>query len=312
MIEGKQYEAKLCELMLTKNPIELVKTNKPFRFGNYDKYYSFRYKDRFQDSRLQILNKDYFLNKDCLDIGCNDGSLTIMLAIKYFPKNILGVDIDFRLVNKAIDNLHFFEKQQSKTKPYVEQSKLEEVKKIYEKMKCFPQSFQINMGVPNNLLNDPNMTTNENFEKDLESNENEDNQIKILNRFPNNISFRIENFIKDLTINETFDTISCFSTSKWIHLNWGDTGIKRLFKKVYDSLNKDGFFILEPQEWRAYKKKKCMNDDFKKIYKLIKLRPKDFGIYLENELGFKLKEKIIPDLNVKHSGFKRPIYIYQK
>jgi len=243
-----------------------------------------------------------------LDIGCNDGSLTIMLAIKYFPKKILGVDIDFHLINKALDNLQFFEAQQKKTKPpQPEASNREEIRKIYEKLKAFPQSFQINMGVPNNLLNDP-MVLNQ-----KPSNEDEDeNQMKILNRFPNNISFRIENFVQDMKINETFDTISCFSLTKWIHLNWGDTGIKRLFTKIYESLNKGGVFILEPQDWRAYKKKKCMNDDFKRIYKLIRLKPKDFPIYLEKELGFLFKEKITPDLNVKHSGFKRPIYIYQK
>lgn len=298
--------------MTNKTPIDLIKESQPFRFGNYDKYYSFRYKERFQDSRLLILNKDNFLNKDCLDIGCNDGSLTIMLAIKYFPKKILGIDIDYRLINKAIDNLQFFEKQQSKTKPQVEEiKKIEEIRKIYEKMKSFPQSFQINQGVPQNLLCNP-IIQKEKEDNNIINNENQGIEIEIINRFPNNISFRIENFIQDNKINETFDTITCLSTTKWIHLNWGDNGIKRLFKKIYDSLNKDGVFILEPQEWRNYKKKKCMNPDFKKIYKMIKLRPKDFGIYLEKELGFKYLDKVIPDLNVKHSGFKRPIYFYQK
>lgn len=49
------------------------------------------------------------MNKRCLDIGCNDGSLTIMLAIKYFPENIVGIDIDYSLINKAIHNLKYFE-----------------------------------------------------------------------------------------------------------------------------------------------------------------------------------------------------------
>ena len=292
--------------MTSKTPIDLVNSSQPFRFGNYDKYYSFRYKDRFQDSRLHILKKDYFLNKDCLDIGCNDGSLTIMLAIKYFPKSMLGIDIDFKLINKAIDNLQFFEKQQAQSKPKVEEeAKHEEMRKIYEKLKQFPQSFQINMGVSSQILGGPSI------EIEAKKEENKD-EIKILNRFPNNINFRIENFIQDTKIIEKFDTILCFSTSKWVHLNWGDTGIKMLFRKIYDSLNEGGYFIFEPQEWRAYKKTKCRNDDFKKIYKTIKIRPKDFVNHLEQELGFKLIDTIVPDLNIKHKGFKRPIYIYKK
>lgn len=46
-----------------------------------------------------------------------------------------------------------------------------------------------------------------------------------------------------------FDTIMCLSTTKWIHLNFGDIGIKRLFYKVHKSLRKGGYFIIEPQEW---------------------------------------------------------------
>lgn len=306
-ISDSNIEAQLLEKMTSKTPIELVKESQPFRFGNYDKYYSFRYKDRFQDSRLHILNKDYFLNKDCLDIGCNDGSLTIMLAIKYFPKSMLGIDIDFKLINKAIDNLQFFEKQQNQTKPHFEEeAKLDEMRKIYEKLKEFPQSFQLNLSVPNQLLG------NSEIIKETKEKEENKNETKILNRFPNNISFRIENFIQAMKNNEKFDTITCFSLSKWVHLNWGDTGIKRLFQKVYDSLNENGVFIFEPQEWKAYKKKKCINEDFKKIYKLIKLRPKDFVLFLEQELRFKLIDTLIPDLNLKHKGFKRPIYIYKK
>lgn len=46
------------------------------------------------------------------------------------------------------------------------------------------------------------------------------------------------------------------SVTKWIHLNWGDIGIKRFFKKVYRHLKPGGKFIVEPQPFSSYSKKK--------------------------------------------------------
>ena len=43
--------------------------------------------------------------------------------------------------------------------------------------------------------------------------------------------------------------------TKWVHLNWGDEGVKRLFHKCRDSLRPGGTLILEPQQWSTYKKK---------------------------------------------------------
>lgn len=58
-------------------------------------------------------------------------------------------------------------------------------------------------------------------------------KIEIKNRFPNNVQFRTENYVENERTTEKYDTIICFSTTKWIHLNFGDEGIKRLFKKVF-------------------------------------------------------------------------------
>ena len=51
-----------------------------------------------------------------------------------------------------------------------------------------------------------------------------------------------------------------FSVTKWIHLNWGDEGIKKFFQIVADYLKPSGFFILEPQQWRSYKKKRTLTE----------------------------------------------------
>lgn len=52
-----------------------------------------------------------------------------------------------------------------------------------------------------------------------------------------------------------YDVVMLLSVAKWIHLNWGDEGIKHTFKKIYDSLYQGGRFIFEPQEWKSYQKR---------------------------------------------------------
>lgn len=53
---------------------------------------------------------------------------------------------------------------------------------------------------------------------------------------------------------EQFDVIFCFSTIKWVHLTFGDAGVKALFLKAGEQLVRGGLFIFDSQPWKSYKK----------------------------------------------------------
>lgn len=76
-----------------------------------------------------------------------------------------------------------------------------------------------------------------------------------------NIEYKCIDFMdkskRDTVLNEflahynvtKFTVVFCFSITMWIHLNWGDDGLKLFLKEI--SLNK--FIIIEPQPWKCYK-----------------------------------------------------------
>lgn len=336
--EPEEFENEIILEKLRTTPVEQVRMSDNYIFGNYDKYYNYRYVEKWQDPRLKMFNKDHFFNKEVLDIGCNDGSLTIMIAIKFFPKKIVGLDIDYRLINKAIQNVRYLEKQQqlSSKKPKTnEEMEKEEhqkqekrISELMTRLSSLPKSFMINMGAPTSWANgciQKNVLSSTNTHKLLDQAMEEEkkaddntieqttNKVEVLNRFPDNVNFRIENVIKDMGTIEKYDTVTCFSTSKWIHLNWGDCGIRRLFKKVHNVLRPRGIFVFEPQDWRSYKKRKYMSKDLKENYKKIQMKPNYFENYLVQRLGFTLIEKMAPpSSSTSKSGFKRTIFIYRK
>ena len=119
-----------------------------------------------------------------------------------------------------------------------------------------------------------------------------------LSAFPHNTRFVHMNFVEEppaagqlgvgpAALAARFDVVCCFSTSKWIHLNWGDEGLQRLFVRAHACLRPGGLFLLEPQPWSSYRKRAGLTPLIKRNYETIRLRPEGFCAYLTSEaVGF--------------------------
>ncbi|XP_015921019.1 7SK snRNA methylphosphate capping enzyme [Parasteatoda tepidariorum] len=250
---------------------------KEARYGNYHQYYGYR-NIGTMDSRIQCMKQEWFVDKDVLDIGCNAGHFTLALARDLKPRSIIGIDIDNELVKMAMKNVRH----------YITSENISET--------SFPLSLVINYGPVAQVL-DPKGRYS-------------------IGEFPFNVQFLQANYIlpSDAYLNyeeSLFDTILCLSLTKWIHLNWGDAGIKRLFNRIFKQLNPGGYLILEAQTYQSYARRKKINEEVLKHYKEIKLFPEMFNEFLLKEVGFQSCELIDVPAHAS-KGFSRPLYLFKK
>lgn len=276
---------KKANITLQSNP-EKIK----FMYGNYRNYYGSRRSGAIKDSeavngdkesetvkdeRLKCIDIDWIKNKRILDIGCNSGAISIELAQYFNVSSVVGVDIDPNLVASARFAL---QKARSRAKLLHDRS----VDWNYFPVSCST----IFNHIP--ILNDPDAP-------DILS----------------NVSFRCGDWVHEpQELQEKFQVIFALSISKWIHLNNGDQGIRRFFRRVYDSLDEGGLFILEPQSFEGYGKRAGLSCEMRDHYMSIKFFPDDFLPFLINKIGFTL-------LDTRHpphasNGFQRDLHILQK
>ncbi|XP_031564804.1 probable RNA methyltransferase At5g51130 [Actinia tenebrosa] len=264
---------------------DFKKSPKLFIYGNYNRYYNYRNPQSSVDPRTKCFRKEWFYNKDVLDIGCNVGNITFEVARQFEPRIIIGSDIDNSLIKMAKTNAQVFAYQNLSSKS--------------SSGKEFPLSF----AVTNGPIAAPVLLTNDKRQEKLE--------------FPKNVIFKQENYVplneKGLSNQRPmFDTILCLSVTKWVHLNWGDQGIKLMFKKIYRNLRPGGRLILEPQPFASYSKRKKLTTKIRANYDSICFRPEQFVDYLlSDEVGFVAYE-VLEEPQHGAQGFRRPMYLFTK
>ncbi|KAB1254109.1 7SK snRNA methylphosphate capping enzyme [Camelus dromedarius] len=98
-----------------------------------------------------------------------------------------------------------------------------------------------------------------------------------------------------------YDVVLCLSLTKWVHLNSGDEGLKRMFRQIYRHLRPGGILVLELQPWSSYGKRNTLTETIYKNYYRIQLKPEQFISYLTSpEVGFSSYELVATPHNTSN------------
>ncbi|OIW08920.1 hypothetical protein TanjilG_05896 [Lupinus angustifolius] len=242
-------------------------------YGNMKDYYTHR-NGESEDPRLNALKEEWFKGRNCLDIGCSSGILTINIAEKFNCQSMLGIDIDPDRVKDANLNLRkTVESISAENKTSLEFCKLSFLANVLVQVE----------ETDLNLDKIVESESAENLEQGIDASSNDE---EIPTRYLSDIvSFKQEDFLENEydPLEQHYDTILCLSVTVWIHLNWGDDGIKTLFQKI----------------WNMLLPTAIMN------YQNIKIRPNKFVEILLEEIGF---SELIHFSSVRN----RHILVFQK
>ncbi|KAK9907368.1 hypothetical protein WJX75_002345 [Coccomyxa subellipsoidea] len=252
--------------------------------GNYRRYYGYRIGQAFEeDPRLKVMEKPWFQNRKCMDIGCNEGMVTLGLVTRFGTASMLGVDIDPVLISKACRNL-----REEHTRATMDLARLSHTRRHLLSSRADAQSAQMS----------------QNAERKAAS--------AALQGFIGT-RFQQGNFLELEGLEQgTYDTILCLSVTKWVHLNGGDAGLHALLARIYDLLAPGGRLILEPQPWSSYQAavhKPGMRERLHHLSSLY-LRPEDLPHYATQQFSLSFVRQLRAPENAK--GFDRPIYLFQK
>ncbi|KAG6921889.1 methylphosphate capping enzyme, partial [Chelydra serpentina] len=265
-----------------------------FQYGNYCKYYGYR-NPNCEDARLRVMKPEWFQGKAVLDLGCNVGHLTLSVAKKWKPARVVGLDIDGALIHSARQNIRHYLSEEIQQRQ--EEAELPAGAGPQRRRGCFPAALTASRGP----IAAPRVPQDGAGAVD----------------FPDNVIFVRGNYVLERdelleTQGAEFDVVLCLSLTKWVHLNWGDDGLKRLFKRIYRHLRPGGLLLLEPQPWSSYGKRKNLTETIYRNYYRIKLKPEQFSSYLTSpEVGFSSCELVARPYNSSR-GFQRPIYLLHK
>ncbi|KAI0311445.1 Bicoid-interacting protein 3-domain-containing protein [Amylostereum chailletii] len=275
-------------------------------YGNYRNYHGYYYRHPGpSDPRLSLLPQGLLVNARILDVGCNEGWVSCQT---WGAQRVVGVDIDDVLVRAAWKRRRIMwshqEPELSDTSPAPPPRKRKKLdtdatmaNTLTLRPDYFPASFQHMFGTL------PIRSSDTSFDG---------------KHCANADSFLItSHFVAQIG----------FSVSKWIHLNGGDAGLRRFFRRVYETLTPGGTFVFEPQQWDSYTKARKLHPSLQEAARSLQIHTDDFESIL-TDMGFKKPQRlgvpgegracafsVFPTSNITRmsvSGFRRPVELYVK
>lgn len=304
-------------------PSEIIPITRNGQFGNSFNYCKKRmiYLDTI-DSRILQIGKIHFEGKRVLDIGCYMGVLSLQIAKYFEADSVKGIDIDYRLINKAVKNWAAEEHRVKIDVPALTKTLIKKNTEGTNLKKDLPSK-----KAPEHLEKQFDIEflgkrpTSEGQEELVNEKPTKNNPSQ--KQYPFNVSFEVSNILQykrdpntaevkdeeEIKYETLYDTVLCFSVLKYVHLNFGDAGLRRTFTQLAKLTKPGGILILEYQAWKSYNKKKGFCSRFKSVISTIKIKPKHFKQVLEEDYGFEFVEEM---KSIREDSFKRPLFIFRK
>lgn len=247
----------------------LVKTCKKGQFGNLLSYYTRQKLEPWTDLRVHQLPPQYINKRSVLYIGCHDGTVPVELALRFQPASIEAIDIDSKLLCKAVERCKFVDRA---------------------------------LTLP--------LDKSHGFLGEFASAKDDDwvglllkmREVKRSGPLLETIRFRLKNILDldDCYRNQRFSTVFCLKLTKYVQLNFGDEGLKVLFRNLYELLEVGGILIFQPHTLESYKKFKSFAPICAENFKAMQIFPEHFESFLTQNYRFELLQKIV----LENSGKK--------
>eukprot|EP00754_Rhynchopus_humris_P032095 Rhum_TRINITY_DN15378_c3_g1::Rhum_TRINITY_DN15378_c3_g1_i1::g.154297::m.154297/K15190/MEPCE, BCDIN3; 7SK snRNA methylphosphate capping enzyme len=273
-------------------------------YGNYDKYYGYRTLD--SDHRVAALEgrAAELRGRTWLDVGCNNGQLIRLVAERLQVPYLHGIDIDPRLIQRA---------KQLASPPQAAGGVTAASAAAAPRAARTPPA-EVSAGYyPASCVDDPSPAVSS-----VAPTAPAEAAAAAASRVPE-VRFTTANISDraDAVAGGPYGVVSMLSVAKWIHLNFGDTGLKTAFLRVHELLEPGGYFVLEPQPWKSYRKaaSKISSADFTQRRVQLAIRPTEFPDVL-SKMGFEYVGNLLqPESETvrgEPAGFRRDLLLFRK
>ena len=252
--------------------------------------------DAWRDERLDVLPASLFCSADVLDVGCGAGYTSILIAERYAPRSVLGIDIDRVLVSQArtriMERATMLLAGEAAERNLSDSVALETAASVSSGAsvtlplpESIPLSVRLIQGVTAAELSThaqaplaaPPAGDSRAIDDVTAAPPGGTRFLGALAR----VSFARGDFLGIETggvapPTGSYDVVLCLGVTKWVALNYGDEGILRLFGRLRDALRPGGRLVLEAQRWSSYKKRSSMTPHVARTFAGIRLRPANY------------------------------------